>query len=1126
MRFDRIVSNAEQQGLIRADLSAKRVYDKFPRPRTPYYTDTALVVTNLSPNISGLSTTVILDSRDLMRNLASAGTWQINLGGGFVPFTPGQSLSYTFPSRGTYPITVRVTVGGQTLQAHTKVIVEEPAQLGPPPFPFDSIPIQGGGGSLLVYHTASAQGSLSDVIIFVGGYDPNNNRAGQDVTLGQLDKFVFQQSTSAYFNKSVQLLIAEAKYDIIFVDWADGGARMQTNGRVVANAIKHINLLKDQYGVCSESIIVGQSMGGLCTKIGLSMLKDENYAHRISRFYSWDAPHLGANVPVNLQAVSAFALAVSESWFNVGGDKMKQLKAAHQSPASQQLKLYHVYATNSPGVLQKQFHITQDSFLAFQSYYQTRTINVPHYAISDGSTTSDQLGTLGGTRTVTAGGSILKADATGGFSIKGFNAFGDISVRCNFLPGNFTFRGFIYVGSAFLGTPIPLVFLNKFETSIPNYDITPSSTSDNGLGAITDQSIFGVGGKLALGVFGYSLKLKLDTRYFAFVPTTSSQQIGAPLVRQPTIPIRGGDISFGVASVNERYENQIKGAGPRPDTVYNHEHVSFTPQLATFFVESALPVVSDFRATTGVTKLINTGYNFGQGFRTVAQIETEKYISGQYIVQNNGRIGINVIGRIGKMSELVNPQSLPQPFAVNLLRNACNNITSIDVQPGGRLDVGDLDRAATFSLFRNTAVTLSGGAMTIAAGSTVIVGDEATLTVRAGSTLTVDGSLLLHGTGRVVVENQGTVRVVGAGLVQATNGGHITLQAGSTFRLDDAANARGRAALRLGLSGRLQVDGAFTHGGNGRVELLDRAIVQANSPFKLSGEGVTRTSVLVMGAPEVRGPGGLDFAGLEAYYNGQATLRVTDPQANVRLNGVRLIGNPAAGQATGIEAATLQSVTVTNAVFELMQVGIFVGNTAASNAAANYSISGSQFRACRAGLILSAGGTVTVANSTFDNGGLTGGAAAVQVTNAASVTLNSVTVRGFRFPSYDVTPNNAAVRIIGNTTVTVRGGSYENNSYAFNFTDVPTAAFSSCARVTSNEVGIYGYGSATRGVITLSGTLVAWNKTAVTGQDVSLSGPGNDLEHDPNRGGKFLRLWYSQRPLPTASTPVNLTGNF
>ena len=146
---------------------------------------------------------------------------------------------------------------------------------------------------------------LRDVLIFVGGYDPNNERDYEQVTSFKLNRFRFTDPTSAYTGMIMGGVINALDYDIIFVAWDDGGADLFENGRVVANAIQHINRIKAEAGVCSESVVIGQSMGGLCTKIGLSLLEDEGVDHRISKYVSWDTPHEGANVPVNLQAMSA-----------------------------------------------------------------------------------------------------------------------------------------------------------------------------------------------------------------------------------------------------------------------------------------------------------------------------------------------------------------------------------------------------------------------------------------------------------------------------------------------------------------------------------------------------------------------------------------------------------------------------------------------------------------------------------------------------------------------------------------------------------------------------------------------------------------------------------------------------
>lgn len=1155
LKYDRIDPTAFNTGRLQIDEASGEVRET-GSAASPYQQAYIYAAAPGEYEIGPAVTGFIFERAALRTNIPVPGSFQVEVNGVWTSFNFDQL--YNIADLGnSLTVKTRLITGSGTFYSRTRLSrntgdIVARVQTGcispcdqSLPFTYQGVEV---GNICISYNSGSCaypssnSPLLDKPLVIVNGFDPGNEG---DRRFTRLREGLTVKGSNYYqdVSPSSKLLSSEG-YDLLFVTFYDGKASNKTTALWLQSAIVKINDIKAQNGIGGQLMpLIGVSMGGLVSKIALSNMEALNQDHQVDKFFTFDSPLQGAYIPLGLQhtlmhlyrmkiwgmSLSAF----TKPWISPLGSIVARGAVADINDQGRQLdndaaremlfQTVEAEVNYLPGVptfrrLEKLKHTTRtDYHLAFQTYLNGKTIRIPHYAISDGDITRGlTVVEPGQSSPISANAKLYQV----GFAIlrKWNNGAGygmELTAKC--LPETFTM---VRPKVSMLGVINFITYKQNHYDITPNYDLLPGATLLNkNPSKAGDSNCDGEEDEARIAELKKGLRRRF-TRYHAFIPTTSSQNLPVGTNLSASM---GPGVYQRIIPTAELLVNTQKD----PVKVYNHEHTIVTPSVSNFLLDALGSLGSEFEPVGGVAKVVAEHFNYGTGIRNNVTVSTKKTISGRYLVQSNGRIAINTIGRIANMSEPNHPQSLPQPFAVNLARTSCNPSTAtIDVQPGGRLDVGDTDRAATFSLFQNTAVTLSGGAMTIAAGSMVVVGDLATLTVRAGSTLTVNGSLMVQGSGRIIVENQGALNIAGAGVVQVVAGGLLLVNGGATFRLDDAANARGRAALRLGLSGRLQVDGAFTHGGNGRVELLDGAIVQANSPFKLTGEGVTRTSVLVVGAPEVRGPGGLDFAGLEAYYNGQATLRVTDPQASVRLHNVKLLGNPSAGQASGIKATSLRTVTVTSSVFELMHEGLLIWGPVVPNSTSTYTISASQFRACRKGLLINSGGTISVANTTFDKGALTGGATAVDVLDAQSVTLNYVTAKNFRFPSYGVTPNNAAVRIIGNTTVTVRGGSYENNSYAFNFTDAPSVAFSSCTRITGNEYGIYAYGSATRGVVRLSGTLIAFNNTAISGTDVSLSGSGNDLEHNPNHGGKFLRLWYDQRPLPTASTPLNLAGNF
>ncbi|WP_109830900.1 T9SS type A sorting domain-containing protein [Reichenbachiella versicolor] len=87
-------------------------------------------------------------------------------------------------------------------------------------------------------------------------------------------------------------------YDIVIVDFKNNNQPLVSNAQVIKDLIKRIN--QEKSGNYS-GVIIGQSMGGLVSRIALAELEQEGYDHQLRLYVSFDSPHKGANVPMGLQ---------------------------------------------------------------------------------------------------------------------------------------------------------------------------------------------------------------------------------------------------------------------------------------------------------------------------------------------------------------------------------------------------------------------------------------------------------------------------------------------------------------------------------------------------------------------------------------------------------------------------------------------------------------------------------------------------------------------------------------------------------------------------------------------------------------------------------------------------------
>lgn len=119
-------------------------------------------------------------------------------------------------------------------------------------------------------------------IIIVQGFDP----IGQITIDSQQDKY-------SDFDKGLR----DKGYDIVYLMLKNTNLPLEDNTSLVKDLIKQINSQKQRN---FESIVIGESMGGLLARMALKELENENYDHKVGLYISFDAPHQGANLPPGL----------------------------------------------------------------------------------------------------------------------------------------------------------------------------------------------------------------------------------------------------------------------------------------------------------------------------------------------------------------------------------------------------------------------------------------------------------------------------------------------------------------------------------------------------------------------------------------------------------------------------------------------------------------------------------------------------------------------------------------------------------------------------------------------------------------------------------------------------------
>jgi hypothetical protein len=195
---------------------------------------------------------------------------------------------------------------------------------------------------------------ITKPIIFVDGIDFSREQykdpitgkivrigdTGWDVFVRGLEESVLAPNETEPYRlyKSTFDLLRSKGFDIIFLDFKEGATYIEKNAMVLKKLIKMLNGDKntgvaglkkaDTQGNYWENIIVGCSMGGQVARLCLAEMEKKNEPTCTSTYVSFDSPHLGANIPLGLQAAAWFSgkvLGDPSLWFALNSPAARQL---------------------------------------------------------------------------------------------------------------------------------------------------------------------------------------------------------------------------------------------------------------------------------------------------------------------------------------------------------------------------------------------------------------------------------------------------------------------------------------------------------------------------------------------------------------------------------------------------------------------------------------------------------------------------------------------------------------------------------------------------------------------------------------------------------------------------------
>ncbi|MBR5904898.1 MAG: hypothetical protein IKZ51_00400 [Bacteroidales bacterium] len=317
-KYNYIVSNALSSGLI--NYQNGKVYDVYSNGiwQNPYDEAYTFVFTPSQFYHSGQSVHFKFDASHLYGNVNpisiefDAGE-ENNVGYRSIVSPYETTIYYSSPGEKT--IKMRVTLSGNiTLESHAILNVTSvpAAPSGTYTQPTGSHLfakfINGELVSARVTYKSSHSEAVVKPFIFVEGFD--NGMIGLIESFGNItalgNRLAFKgkgEFDFSWFYDSVLKNDDEIKnnYDVFFVDWFNPYADIRDNAALLVDILDWINGLKQ--GSADRNIIVGHSMGGLIARYALCSMEQDSppHPHYTDCYVSFDAPHLGVNVPVGLQ---------------------------------------------------------------------------------------------------------------------------------------------------------------------------------------------------------------------------------------------------------------------------------------------------------------------------------------------------------------------------------------------------------------------------------------------------------------------------------------------------------------------------------------------------------------------------------------------------------------------------------------------------------------------------------------------------------------------------------------------------------------------------------------------------------------------------------------------------------
>lgn len=351
-------------------VSGNNLYDIPGRSRSPYIEQTCFMVAPARSTINGNTLSLVfIDSLIFNNSGKTIGNLAIDMdnGNGFVSTNLNIPITASYVESGRKHIKFKVDyTDGTTYYAYTNIKMEFGGSLTSLAFPYDTPDIthhltatkgyadesgtMGYAGGTVYVSYACGHTSLQKPFIWAEGYNPIIPGIS-GLGLDYIDA-VERIKELELDDKPLSQYLLDEGYDLVVLDYDDGADYLQRTAYFIEEAINWVNAQKHAAGSDEKNVIIGQSMGGMCSRYALRDMEINGEDHEVETYISFDSGHEGVNIPLGANILLREVAAMET--FGGGGLQLRYFVAALDNavdladlPASRTMVKYQPWGVTS-----------------------------------------------------------------------------------------------------------------------------------------------------------------------------------------------------------------------------------------------------------------------------------------------------------------------------------------------------------------------------------------------------------------------------------------------------------------------------------------------------------------------------------------------------------------------------------------------------------------------------------------------------------------------------------------------------------------------------------------------------------------------------------------------------------